>query len=385
MYSEARVEFFLLDWGSGAQKIDVAIATDNYPDIIYENEPAIKKYASIGALEPIDSFLSESDMNDFGGRLEYGRVGNQHYMIPYNTYAGTLHINRRIFREFGIDHLIPTDGSRSWTYDQFLAAAKAATRDIDGDGIIDVHGFGIHYGDSKGGYFRTNIMWNFGASLFNDQGTRAVINSQEGIKGLQFLLDLDKEHNVIPPGVIAYTRGQIRDLFLNGKVAMLPDTTGIKVAMDEAIRNEDIKSDEIELWPVQMPHAPNCPAYNYAGGGGYAVLKQKDQRKRELAMKFAMYLADEENIKAATMIGDFPARESAASSSYEGQAYELYMLKLTANAHPDLSHPLYFDVRDTIETPIIQGVVANQLTVEAGMAQIESEINALLRRHDLYE
>lgn len=113
-----------------------AIAGKTTPDVCSNIWPGgLHDYMQAGGLVALDRF---SDFDSVAlsrtprELLETFRTGDSHfYQLPWKTNPVMMFYNERLFREAGVDS-IPR------TYSEYLAAAKKVTRDIDGDGRIDV-------------------------------------------------------------------------------------------------------------------------------------------------------------------------------------------------------------------------------------------------------
>ncbi len=99
--------------------------------------------ASDLALGIPQKYFSDERLKEMGDLVAHSIVrGGQPRVFPIWRYAygGFLLANESMLKEAGFDdEQIRKSG---WTIDQFRAAAKAMTRDLDGDGKPDVWGFG---------------------------------------------------------------------------------------------------------------------------------------------------------------------------------------------------------------------------------------------------
>ena len=113
-----------------------AIAGKTTPDVCSNIWPgALHEYTRAGGLVPLDQF---SDFDSIAlartprDLLEPFRSENRHYyQIPWKTNPVMMFYNLRMFEEVGV-------AKAPRTYSEFFAAAKKLTRDLDGDGQIDV-------------------------------------------------------------------------------------------------------------------------------------------------------------------------------------------------------------------------------------------------------
>ena len=136
------------------------------------------------------------------------------YALP--KYHGSLAVyyNRDLFDAAGLPY--PT---RDWTYDDYLAAMRALTRDSNGDGATDVWGSTF---DPI--YDRVQIHVNaFGGHYANpDDPTDCVLDSPEATAALDWLRARIQQDGVMATS-LALNKLETRRAFWEGRVAMVED------------------------------------------------------------------------------------------------------------------------------------------------------------------
>jgi multiple sugar transport system substrate-binding protein len=160
-----------------------AIAGKTTPDVCSNIQPAaLYDYSRAGGIIPLDQF---SDFDSVAlsrtpkDLLDQFRSGDGHfYQIPWKTNPVMMFYNVRMFEEVGIKE-------PPRTYSEFFADAKKLTRDLNGDGQIDVwmgerdirpiwwqrlfDFFPFYIGASSG-----KTLFNDGVPDFNDQSAVEV-------------------------------------------------------------------------------------------------------------------------------------------------------------------------------------------------------------------
>ncbi len=132
---EIQVETYYSGWDEYNQKIETQFASGTAPDLFQFSAQKLKQYASQGQLldlsANVDKDFSGIDKGLWNGVSVDGK--------PYGVSAGTNSIamayNKTKLEQFGI--ALPTDNE---TWDSLLEKSKAATKDTNGDGKIDVWG-----------------------------------------------------------------------------------------------------------------------------------------------------------------------------------------------------------------------------------------------------
>ena len=111
--------------------------------------------------------------------------------IPQNLSSLVVYYNRDLFDRAGVSR--PTD---DWTWDDFLHAARALTRDTKGSGRIDQYGLGTEVS-----LFRlAPFVWQNGGELVDRTAapTRLALDSPAAREAVQWFVELQTRHRVVP-------------------------------------------------------------------------------------------------------------------------------------------------------------------------------------------
>ena len=371
-----------IDWDTGREKIEVAILSGTPPDVMRDDFAIIRKRATQEVLDPIDDYLTDEDWEDYMF-LDACMFKDKYYSFPIRANAGPFFVNRALFEEQGAVDLLPQNEARDWTWDEFLEAAIALTFDRDGDGKKDVYGFGMHYAGDPGGYHRTLFMWNHGARVFTDDSTRCIINSPEGVAGLEYLLALQDEHDVLMPGGLALDRGGMRQAFMQGQAAMYPDNADLPSKIQLVVDEGTIDAETVDIWPMRAPHLPDVEPLMFSDQAGYLVFKQTDDARRAAAMEFSRFMTSKENLRHQKAVQVFPARRSLGDL-YADDPYMAYLQTyiVPLSASKDTGHPYYFDYRH-LETFAFQAVLTHEKTPKEALDELAAETNKVLKEAGL--
>ncbi|MCX6376042.1 MAG: sugar ABC transporter substrate-binding protein, partial [Armatimonadetes bacterium] len=304
-HPNVKIDLEVLTWQGGGQKLDLAVLSRTYPDVCYISTANLRKYADQGVLEPIDRDMTKADRADIHPNvMECCRYNGQTYVWPWLCNALCLAINLDIFRERHVEHLIPKPPDRSWTYDQFVQACKACTFERNKGEPRQVYGYALYGIPLSVEYQMLTLVLGFGAQLYSKDGTAFLLNSPQGLRGFQFLLDLLDKHKVVPPGPAGMQGGQIGQMFMNQEVAIQSSTSGVLKGIKMSAERGDFPFFDAAI--VQPPHLPGKKPATMLSVGGYVIFKQDDPRKREMVMEFARFLTNKENCRALSVIGQFP-------------------------------------------------------------------------------
>lgn len=186
------------------------------PDVFLLN---YRRFAAITAqegLEPLDAYLAESKIlrpeSFFPVTIEAFQWRERLWCIPQNVSSLVVYYNEDLFDAAGVAY--PEDG---WTRDDFLAAARRLTRDIDGDGRLDQYGAAI-----DPNLFRlAPFIWQDGLELVDDplRPSRLTLDDPAVMAVFQWFVDLQIVEQVVPDAVAESAEpGETR--WLNGRVGM---------------------------------------------------------------------------------------------------------------------------------------------------------------------
>ncbi len=185
-------------------------------DIVLLNYRRYGPFAARKLLEPLGPYLAESELiaeEDFfvESMAPYYWDGTL-TCIPQNLSSLVVYYNQDLFTVAGVP--LP---SSDWTWDDFLAAALAITKDTNGDGLTDIYGLG-----TDATIFRVApFIWANGGDLVDDpvNPTALTLDAPATKAALQWFIDLQVKHHVTPDAVQEGAEAS-ESRFLNGRLGM---------------------------------------------------------------------------------------------------------------------------------------------------------------------
>jgi multiple sugar transport system substrate-binding protein len=204
------------DQGDYRRRLATDFAAGTPADVVFINYRRYANLAAKGALEPLGPYLAKSSVikeADFytetvrpfywDGRLQ---------CIPQTLSSLVVYYNESLFDAAGVEY--PAD---DWNRDDFLATAKALTKDTDGDGTIDQYGLG-----TEASIFRlAPFVWQNGGDIVDDPDNpkRLTLDTPEAREAVAWFLDLQVKHHVVPDA-IQEAAEESESRFLNGRLGM---------------------------------------------------------------------------------------------------------------------------------------------------------------------
>jgi multiple sugar transport system substrate-binding protein len=189
-------------------------------DIIMLNYRAYANFAARGLLQPLGPYMTYSPV--IQATQFYTQALAPFYWrgvltcIPQNLSSPVIYYNKALFDAAKLNY-----PQSNWTWDDFLATAKALTLDTNGDGATDQYGLSIEPTIIRAAPF----IWQNGGELVFNPGapTRLSLDKPEGKAALQWFIDLQLVHHVVPPLEEAKSE-DAETRFLNGRAAMYMDS-----------------------------------------------------------------------------------------------------------------------------------------------------------------
>ena len=195
-------------------------AAGTAPDVTLMNYRRIANFAANDLLEPLSPFVAESELikvEDFYPvAIDAFTWQGQLICLPQNISSLVVYYNENLFDEAGLPY--PPD---DWSWDEFVATAKALTQDKDGDGRVDQYGLGIE----ASLYRLTPFVWQNSGVLVDQEAapTHMTLTRPASLEALQWFVDLRQEHGVVPDRVEEESQDS-ESRFLAGTTAMFLDS-----------------------------------------------------------------------------------------------------------------------------------------------------------------
>ena len=300
-YPDIHVNVEYLDYTSGDDQVTAAIEAGTTPDVIMEGpERLVSNWGAKGKMVDLADLWDADTTADIGktsASIEAAckSADGAYYEYPLCMTTHTMAINKEMFEAADAFKYIGED--RTWSTEDFGKALQALKDNgVETTGVVYCGGQGGDQGT------RALAMNLYSAKFTNPDHTEWTMNSDNGIKGLQQLVDWTKD------GLISYDAGAVASdelqLFANGTIAM----TFCWNASNEA---NYASSVAFTPYAVSFPSDDKKP--ELCGGiWGFGIFDNGDAAKAEASKTFIKFLADDETQGALSVksTGFFPVRAS---------------------------------------------------------------------------
>ena len=381
---EVKIVMDKVPWGGSLAKITAMKAAGTAPDIIYVIPGQVWTLQKEGWLMPLDSIVEELGGDKYFLPLPgYVKIDNHYWAVPSGSMVIHLEYRKDLFDQKGL--------KEPKTWDDLLAAAKALTEDLDGDGRIDRYGISLPLKrDYSVGVFFMSFLWSNGGHVLDKEGN-VVFNSPETIQTLKFLKDL---YQYAPPGVTDYSWLQLVETYSQDKVAMTMYSGMAPFA--KAVRINETVASGTDIAAVPTRLATQKPKARWVNVE-WAMLK--DCRNPDLAKDFLMFFHEPKRLiqwylktdQTYQVPGEKPVIDSKEYWAGEDivkykSLIEKYVDFSKTAVDPVMEHPGILQPNTTIInqrlliTDCIQEVVLGKLSAEKAAAKAAKRMEELVAK-----
>lgn len=343
-YPDIKVEMEWVTGGNEAVKVTAACKAGDPPNVLMGYAGRSIAYAYQGVLVPLTGTLSEEDIEDFvPGVLDLYTLDGE--LMSYPAYQSLIAYlaNKTLLEEAGIWPF--TMENRSWTLDEWMETAKKINNP-------PVNWAACVHAKGKGGDYYTAMYFQiFGANLYQDGDySKTTLNSEAGIRALQWLLDL-RNMGWIPPGVAGLASIDVAKFSASGQIAMYGATPAQCLSKNIQGDIDAGRADRYyERWMIELPSVEGVSSPGlFPSPTNIVVFKVEDMAMQAVAIEFAKFINNPVcQSLLANRASNFGTRKSVEPLFAEGDHNHNFALKLAARvgiADLGMNSPNYLEVR----------------------------------------
>ncbi len=199
---------------AGEGKLDSMIAAGTPPDLFPIGDVTFPKYLkekTILNLQPLIA-AEKFDLSAYFPRiLQTSQAPNGDlYALGPDFGAQLLYYNKTLFDQAGVD--VPTE---EWTWDNVKEAAQKITK---GEGANKIYGTMPH----SPWFAQFPLIWQNGGEIFNEDGTKCLMDSAEAIEALSYIYEFVKQGQAPTPQQLSGMGMESGQLFAAKRAAMFP-------------------------------------------------------------------------------------------------------------------------------------------------------------------
>jgi multiple sugar transport system substrate-binding protein len=346
-----KVEVTTIPYPEYQQRLLTAVQGGNAPDVSTIDQIWVAAFAAAGAIDPLDDRAKSAGITAqtfFPGAWASANYDGKLWGIPFNVDVWQFSfVNTDLFKAAGVDpqSIATFDG------------LKAAGAKLTGNGKYGI-GLFAHKGEDTVVVMDSFIFSN-GGKVINDDGSCAL-TSDASVGALKYLQSLAP---YAPTGIANASSGDMRELFLNGSLA---------VEFWPALEQPTLQKSKLN-WDFVNGTAPDGkkPIGTF---GGWNLVVYKNSPNKDAAWKFIQFLTREDvNGKVVDLIpANVKAADAFLKANRKGPDRILEQLN---NASPRPLSPRYLEVSD-VQVTLAQDVFGG-MDPKAAADKACKAINAL--------
>jgi multiple sugar transport system substrate-binding protein len=279
VHPEINVTVEYLDYTNGDDQINTAIEGGQAPDIVFEGpERLVANWGAKGLMVDLSDLWTDEEKEAIYDSVENACQDNNgvFYEYPLCMTAHTMAVNRDLFEAADALQYLDEE-THTWTTEGFQNAVAALV-------AYGQENVGAVYCSGQGGDQGTRALVNnlYGGTFTNAEHTEYTADSEENIKALQLLYDMD--------GInfdASIAGGDEIQLFVNG-------TLGMAFCWNVAQEKNNADALSFDVLPMAFPTESGDP--QLCGGiWGFGIFDNGDEAKIEAAKTFIDFMANDEN------------------------------------------------------------------------------------------
>ncbi|GMK43751.1 putative sugar transporter sugar binding lipoprotein [Paenibacillus glycanilyticus] len=353
-HPEIKVNLEMITFDGGPEKLNVAIASNSAPDVIYDAPGRVIDWGKKGLLAPLDDMIPQDVRSDIPDAFwKQSMVGDKTVMYPINTAPFMMAVNKTVFEKIGALDLLPLDRKdRVWSFDEYKAALQAVKEKAP-DVIPSVFFAKSQAGDQGTRAYIANLGLS---SFLKDDLSAIAINTDQAGAALDWIAQAQKDKLVIS-GSAALAASDVNDLFLQGKVAFSINYSAVLKAQNSTLKKAEFE-EALLPFPTLDGSAPKLEPYL----GGMAIFNNGDDAKIAAAKTFIDFVANDEVYGKKNLIqtGGLSVRNSV-TGLYDDEEYAYSELARQFITAPPTIADGYAEIR-TYWFPALQSVLLGQQT-----------------------
>lgn len=290
-YPGVTVNQLTVPYGDDTTKLTAGHAAGIVPDMLYAYSQFMYTYGVDGLTQPVNDLIDMIGRDRFiPAALDGITVDGKIYTVPQTGFPFFVYYRKDLYAAKGL--------KAPETHEQLLENIAAVHNPPDVYGCIVTNQAISDTWNLK------SAMWTHGAYFF-DENDELALDRPETLQAWQFYKDLAK---FSPPGSMAQSDLESRQLYVDGKVAHMLTTTSMSA---------NFKPDALPRFGGFLyPKKPGAKGASLDFQGNTIPTKAKSPDIAKLAIEFQLDPANFQEYLARTVVGWVPMLQDAYTDQY---------------------------------------------------------------------
>jgi multiple sugar transport system substrate-binding protein len=275
----------MITYDAGPEKVMVSMASGTTPDIYLDGTARIAPAIERGLCVDVSDVIKDLDGIILPGYTKVLMKDGKNYCVPQASLNGyNISVNSVLAKKLGVYDMLPADKVH-WSYEQFLDFNRACYKKGKAQ---DIYPTMLYAGSRSSDAAYYSFLMSGGAMILNDDHTKAICNSEAGIKSLDIINTLVKE-NLVPKGAATTKDEDISGPFYSGKLVYLINGAGAQdaVMVYNKIKSGELDGDtiQVEFFQYPTPDGKADPLSLNWGISAHIIFKNKNDADKIAASK----------------------------------------------------------------------------------------------------
>ena len=321
-------------WNWDNNKYLVQASGGDAADVVWSSETYAPQLSIAGATSDLDSYIAKDAQfkasDYFQTVLDAYKYQGKQVGLPILWGAYVMWYNKTLFDIAG-----QAAPDATWTWDTFLAAAKALTKPSSDPAVFGQYGFETRNHQNVWSPW----VWGTGGDLFSADGLTCTLSSPESIAGMQYVLDLMHKWKVAPTAKDLAAQKLTEAFGPTGKVAMIWNAIYLLPTYNK------YTSFEWDIAPI-----PKGPHAYFTTNPTSGLAMWKGTHAPDTAWEFMRYLVSEEAEKlyVTSGVSGMPVQKAAA---------QLILTQPGPPAHKQVFYDAFAYAKPAFTTPYGQNAI----------------------------
>lgn len=340
-----------------------AMASSGYYDLFNMDGPVIPEFAANGWIIPLDEYIEDGYLDDFyPSAIDSCTYEGKLYAIPYLVHGPVMYYRTDLFEKAGLN-TAPTTNEEVREYARKLNDPE--------NGIYGYIVEGQQSGEAVSQLH--DKIYQFGGDVL-DADHNVKINSPEWVEMFQWINAMQWEDKTLPEAGINYNNGDVQNLFLQGKVAMVCNWPYMWSMTKDPATSAVVGNVAV---------APQ-PGTNALWNWSYAI--SSDSKNKEAAYEFLKWTVDPHNLgimgaefcNPVTRISSVDVALSQLTDESDINTFKALNQMLAQGKAPLLTTN-YSEIRTRIGEALNKIVSNPTADIEAELASCAADVEVLVK------
>jgi multiple sugar transport system substrate-binding protein len=289
-YPEIELDIVPVPWDQMYDRLTTSLAGGDPPEVSVIGTRWLLEFMALDAVVPVGDYVSAATINNIAEGAKEAVINDVLMGLPVAAGARILTINNDVtsvvpetMEELRREAIRVTDGE---TYGLFMPGQKHT----------ELTDFAYYFYAAGGDFFEADSDGGYG---------RSTVNSDAGVKALEFMVELAIEDEVVPPGFLSMTRQSGHPVFYSGDVGYVMIGAWVESALEQAGADFDVTY-------AQIPGFEGMPSQPLIITDSLAMFSDAENLE-EAGLFIDFFYQDEWKARFDELIGFPPVTVSAAS------------------------------------------------------------------------